>query len=229
VIEGLEKPFTDPMGPFPEDERLIAELLAHHEGKSWDEIIPGLGGTGVQQYVNDVSGVDVLKQYMYGSSFNIQGLYAGYTGPGSKTFTIPAQATALFDARLITDLSPQEVVARVRAHLDKHGYPDVQVRMKGGYSWSRTSIDAPLVKSFLRCVESYGGKPIVWPFQGYGGPWSIFHADFGAPVVFATGIGHGGQVGMPDEFFVLDGGGKVAGLTEIEKFCVDLLYDFAEH
>jgi len=228
VIAGLEKPFVEPMGPFPEDERLISELLAHYEGKSWEEIIPGLGGTGVKQYAHDVAGVDVLKQYMYGSTFNIQGLYAGYTGPGGKTFTIPEKATALLDARLITDLSPQEVIAKIRAHLDSHGYPDVQVRMKGGYSWSRTSVDAPLVQSFLRCVGEYGGTPIVWPFQGYGGPWSIFRSDFDAPVVFATGIGHGGGVGMPDEFFVLDGGGQVAGLAEIEKFCVDLLYDFAE-
>ncbi len=67
-----------------------------------------------------------------------------------------------------------------------------------------------------------------WPFQGYGGPWSIFRSDFDAPVVFATGIGYGGGVGEAREFFVLDGGGKVAGLPEVEMFCVDLLYDYAE-
>jgi hypothetical protein len=37
----------------------------------------------------------------------------------------------------------------------------------------------------------------------------------------------GVKVGMPDEYFVLDGGGKVPGLRELEAFCVDLLYDFA--
>ncbi|HBY94978.1 MAG TPA: peptidase M20 [Chloroflexi bacterium] len=227
VIKGLEEPFTAPAKPLPEDEQLIADLLAHYEGESWDEIIPGLAHAGVKKYVDDLSGVEVLKQYMYGSTFNIQGLYAGYTGPGTKTFTIPDKVTAVFDTRLITDLSPEEVIGKIGAHLEQHGYPDIQVRMKGGYSWSRTSINAPLVQSFLQAVEKYGGKAIIWPFQGYGGPWSIFRSEFGAPVVFATGLGHGGGVGAPDEFFVLDGGGNVPGLPEVEKFCVDLLYDFA--
>jgi acetylornithine deacetylase/succinyl-diaminopimelate desuccinylase-like protein len=227
IIDGLEKPFVDPIRPWPEDDQLITDLVARYGDKPWDEIIPGLAGAGVEQYSGDIQGLDVLKQYMYGSSFNIQGIYAGFTGPGTKTFTIPDKATALLDARLITDLSPEEVIDKIRAHLDRNGYSDVKVRMKGGYPWSRTSISAPLVKSFLHCVEQYGGKPIIWPFQGYGGPWSIFVSEFGVPVVFATGIGHGGGVGMPDEFFVLDGGGKVPGLAEIEKFCVDLLFDFA--
>ena len=42
-----------------------------------------------------------------------------------------------------------------------------------------------------------------------------------------TSAASNGRAGMADEFFVLDGGGKVPGLAEIEKFCVDLLYDFA--
>ena len=227
VIEGLEEPFVHPMQPLPEDEDLIRELLAAYRGKSWDETIPGLAGAGVKRYVDDVSGVEVLKRYLYGSSFNIQGIYAGYTGPGTRTFTIPDKATALLDARLITDLSPAQILDQVRAHLDRHGYPDVQVRMKGGYPWSRTSLHAPLVQSFLRCAGKYGGKTIIWPFQGYGGPWSIFTQEFGAPVVFGAGIGHGGGVDLPNEYFVLDGGGVVAGLPEVERFCVDLLYDLA--
>jgi hypothetical protein len=128
---------------------------------------------------------------------------------------------------MITDLTPTEIVQKIRTHLDTRGFADLAVRPKGSYSWSRTSVNAPLVQSFLRTVEKYGGQVIIWPFQGFGGPWSIFRRDFDAPVVFATGIGHGAGVGLPDEYFVLDGGGKVPGLPEIEKFCVDLLYDFA--
>jgi acetylornithine deacetylase/succinyl-diaminopimelate desuccinylase-like protein len=227
IIDGIHQIFTDPESPRPEDEQLIADLMAHYPDNNWDAIIPNLAGAGVDRYADDLVGLDVLKRYLYGSSFNIQGLYAGYTGPGSKTFTIPEKATALLDARLITSLSPEDVIGKIRQHLDDHGFPDVQVRMKGGYPGSRTSIDAPLVQSFLHCAEQSGAEVIIWPIQGGGGPWSIFNREFGAPVVFATGIGHGEGVGQPDEFFVLDGGGNVAGLREIERFCVDLLYDFA--
>ncbi len=228
LIEGLEE-VNGLAKPLPEDEQLIQQLLSHYEGKTWDEIIPGLAGAGVTVYAQNATGNDVLRRYMYGSSFNIQGIYAGYTGPGTRTFTIPEKATALMDVRMITDLTPEEIIGKVRAHLDKHGFGDVAVRAKGSYSWSRTSVQEPLVRSFLRTSDKYGAKVIAWPFQGYGGPWSIFRREFDAPVVFATGIGHGAGVGLPDEYFVLDGGGKVPGLREIEKFCVDLLYDFAEH
>jgi acetylornithine deacetylase/succinyl-diaminopimelate desuccinylase-like protein len=227
LIDGLSDLWDQPFEPLPEDEQLIQDLLDHYQGKTWDEIIPRLEGAGVKAYADDLSGEALLRRYLYGSTFNIQGLYAGYTGPGSRTFTIPDRATALFDARLVTDLPPDEIIRKIRAHLEQHGFPDVQVRQKGGYPWSRTSLEAPLVQSFLRCASKYGGKPVIWPFQGFGGPWSIFQAEFGAPVVFATGIGHAGRAGLPDEFFVLDGGGLVPGLAEIEKFCVDLLYDFA--
>lgn len=226
VIDGLQQSF-EPMEPLPEDEELIAKLLAQHEGQSWEQIIPRLAGTGVKKFVGDVSGTDILKQYMYSSTFNIQGIYGGYTGPGTRTFTIPDRATALFDARLITDLSPDEVIEKIRQHLVTSGFPEAQVRKRGGYSWSRTSLNASLVQSFLQTVEKYGGEPVIWPMQGFGGPWSIFRSDFDAPVVFATGIGHGGGVGAPNEYFVIDGGGKVNGLREIQHFCVDLLYDFA--
>jgi acetylornithine deacetylase/succinyl-diaminopimelate desuccinylase-like protein len=164
---------------------------------------------------------------MYGSTFNIQGLAAGYTGPGTRTFTIPERATALLDARLITELAPAQVVDVIRRHLDDAGYADVELRAKGGYPSSRTSLHAPLVRSFLRALDSLGANAVIWPYQGFGGPWSLFATEFDAPIVFATGPGHGGRVGAPNEFFVLDGAGRVAGLREIQRFCADLLFDFA--
>jgi hypothetical protein len=95
------------------------------------------------------------------------------------------------------------------------------------YPGSRTPHTASLVQSFLRSVEKRGGKPVVWPGQAYGGPWSFFAQDFGIPVVFASGIGHGAGVGLPDEYIVVDGGGKVSGLPEMARFGVDLVTDFA--
>jgi hypothetical protein len=119
------------------------------------------------------------------------------------------------------------VVALVRKRLDDTGFGDVDVHARGGYPSSRTSLRAPLVQSFLRALEPIGARPVIWPYQGYGGPWSLFATEFGAPIVFATGPGHGGRVGEPDEFFVLDGGGRVPGLREIQRFCAHLLFDFA--
>jgi acetylornithine deacetylase/succinyl-diaminopimelate desuccinylase-like protein len=227
AIDELEGLFLEDAPALAEDEALIGALLERFQGSTWDEAIPGLAGAGIMRFADDLEGEPVLRRYLYGSTFNIQGLAAGYTGPGTRTFTIPERASALLDARLITRLPPARVVELVRSCLEHAGYGDVEVRAKGGYPSSRTSLRAPLVQSFLRALEAIGGRPVIWPYQGFGGPWSLFATEFGAPIVFATGPGYGGGVGAQDEFFVLDGGGRVPGLREIQRFCVHLLFDFA--
>jgi acetylornithine deacetylase/succinyl-diaminopimelate desuccinylase-like protein len=209
------------------DREVMARLSKRLAGKPWDAAIPGLAGTGVSAFAGDHRGDDVLTRYVYGSSLNIQGMYSGYTGPGSRTYTIPKEAVARLDARLVTEASPQALLEALSRHLEARGFADVEVRVLSAYPGSRTASESPLVQSFLEAAARAGGDVVAWPMQGYGGPWSIFAQDFGAALVFATGIGRGEGVGMPDEYIVLDGGGKVPGLREIERFCVDFLTTFA--
>lgn len=212
----------------PESDRdLVDQLLQRFQGKEWAAVIPGLAGAGVTRFAGDLHGSDVLTHYIYGSSINIQGIYSGYVGPGSRTYTIPEQATARLDARLVTEAPPEALLAALSGHLDRHGFDDVEVAVLSAYPGSRSSHDAPLIQSFVRAATRAGGDVVTWPMQGYGGPWSIFARDFGIPLVFATGIGHGAGVGMPNEYLVIDGGGKVPGLREIERFCVDFVMDYA--
>jgi len=215
---------TEVDGP---DRALVDELLRHFEGRDWSAVIPGLTGAGVKTFAHGLEGPAVLFGYLYGSSLNIQGLRAGYTGPGTRTYTVPAEATALLDARLVTERDPERLVADLRAHLDAHGFADIELTVKSAYPACRTDPDASLVRSFLRAARRAGGKPVVWPLQGYGGPWAILARRFGLPLVFATGIGHGANVGLSDEYLVVDGGGMLPGLREMQRFCVDFVLDFA--
>ncbi len=211
----------------PAEQALFNGLLARFKDEDWDRAIPGLAGGGVTQFAGDVDGPEVLARYIYGSGLNLQGIYAGYTGPGTRTYTIPERATARFDARLMTDTAPAVLLDALRAHLCRHGFDDAEVRVLSAYPGSRTSPGAPLVQSFIRAVERAGGRLVIWPGQGYGGPWSIFAHEFGLPIVFATGIGHGAGVGLPDEYIVIDGGGRVPGFREMARFCVDFMADYA--
>jgi acetylornithine deacetylase/succinyl-diaminopimelate desuccinylase-like protein len=221
-------PPSEPVAGPESDRPLVEDLLRRFgDGASWTDAIPGLAGTGVRAFAHGLEGPDVLRGYLYGSSLNVQGLAAGYTGPGTRTYTIPHEATALLDARLCTERSPSELVDGLRAHLYARGFGDVEVTVKSAYPSCRTDPEAPLVRSFLRAARRAGGTPVVWPLQAYGGPWAILSRRFGLPLVFATGIGHGGGVGLPDEHLVLDGGGRVPGLREMERFCADFLLDFA--
>jgi acetylornithine deacetylase/succinyl-diaminopimelate desuccinylase-like protein len=210
-----------------EDRPLFDKLIEKYAGKPWQEVIPGLPGTGVARFAGDVDGPAVLARYMFGSSLNIQGIHAGYTGPGTRTYTIPEKATARLDARLVTTAQPAELIESLRQYLDARGFADIEVNVLSAYPGSRNRLEAPLVQSFLRALQRAGGSAVIWAMQGYGGPWSIFARDFGVPIVFGAGVGHGGGVAQPDEYIVLDGGGVVPGFREIQRFCVDFITDYA--
>ena len=226
AIEGWLPHLAEEVVPASE-KPLVDALLERFAGKPWADVIPAMAGPNVAKLTDDLSGPEVLTRYIYGSALNIQGVYSGYTGPGSRTFTIPEVATARLDARLVTSAAPEVFITALRKHLDDHGYSDVELNILSAYPGSRTPHTADLVQSFLRAVERRGGKPVIWPGQAYGGPWSFLAKDFGIPVVFGAGIGHGGGVALPDEFIVVDGGGKVSGLPEMARFGVDLVTDFA--
>ena len=61
-------------------------------------------------------------------ALNVVGLDIGYNGAGSKT-VVPATASCRLDIYPAEGLSAQDVCAKVRSHLDRHGFEDIQVTL----------------------------------------------------------------------------------------------------
>ncbi|MEM7124808.1 MAG: M20/M25/M40 family metallo-hydrolase [Chloroflexota bacterium] len=70
--------------------------------------------------------VELLKAIHYGASCNIAGLNAGYTGAGMKTI-VPMDAMAKMDFRCPPKLEPADQLKKLQAHLDKHGFDDIEI------------------------------------------------------------------------------------------------------
>ena len=65
-------------------------------------IIPNAAGPGrVQRFVDDLDGMALLERYLFTPTFNIDGLYGGYIGPGSPTFSLPDRVVCNMDIRLV--------------------------------------------------------------------------------------------------------------------------------
>jgi hypothetical protein len=64
--------------------------------------------------------------------------------------------------------------------------------------------------------------------QPFGGPWAHYARALGIPSLFGAAPGHGARATTSDEFFVLEGAGKVAGLIGLELYFMDLLRAVAE-
>ena len=185
-------------------------------------------GLGVEKWIGGMSPRDALIEYLFNTTLNVDGIWAGYTGPGMKTI-LPHIATAKMDSRLVPDQDPDSALALIRAHLDGNGFTDITLRKLSGYPPAQSSVSAPLVRAAIGTYHKYGFPPSVAPRLAGSAPYYVFTKRLGLPMV-AGGIGHGSGAHGPDEYMVIEPkqGSRVAGLAQIEKFYVDLLHALAE-
>lgn len=160
---------------------------------------------GVAHFLRDLTGGAALRiAEVFEPTCTICGLDSGYQGAGSKT-VLPARAKAKVDFRLVPDQTPEDVLQKLRAHLDREGFPDVAITFLGGEPPARTDPDHPFVKLVVDSAEPvYGTKMAIVPMIGGSGPNHAFVHDLGLPVVCA-GLGHPGtQAHAPNENLRLD-------------------------
>jgi acetylornithine deacetylase/succinyl-diaminopimelate desuccinylase-like protein len=185
-------------------------------------------GMGVERWIGDLSGREFVLEWLFNTTLNINGIRGGYTGPGMKTI-LPHRATAKVDSRLVPNQTPDDALRMIRAHLDANGFRDIELRKLSGYPPAQTSVSTPLVQAALSTYNKYGLTPSVTPRLAGSAPYYVF-TDLGLPMI-PVGIGHGSGAHAPNEYMVVEAreGSRVAGLPEVEKFYVDMLYALAEH
>ncbi len=228
TVEGLDKAFVERRTLAPWEQECLTTLQARFAGRDPHTVIPGLSpNTPVMAFKRNLAGPDLLKEYLYASSVNVSGLRSGYVGPGSASFLLPHIATATLDIRLVSDLTAEEVLGRLRAHLDRAGYPEMQLRVFGAFDGGQTAPDADIVEATLATLRAHGYPAVVWPMVAFGGPWAHLPKALGIPALRGAAPGYGDRMAGANEFFVVEGDGTVPGLAGIERYYVDLLYAYA--
>ncbi len=144
---------------------------------------------GVKEFLKGLAGGTALKvEEVFSPTCTICGLTSGYQGSGSKT-VLPARASAKVDFRLVPNQKPEDVLKKLRAHLDAQGFSDVQIIYHGGDAAARTDPDHPFVKLVVDAAQDVYGAPMrIVPMTGGSGPNYPFVHELGLPV--AT-MGHG--------------------------------------
>jgi len=182
---------------------------------------------GVQQWARNASWRQALEDLASRPTVNIEGLVGGYTGQGGMTI-LPHRAAAKLDLRLVPDMTHQGSVEKLKAHLAKHGFGDIEVNVTGGYDPNTTPADARLIKAESEVYRAAGIEPIYWPRRGGSWPGYVFT---GAPLQLPAGhfgLGHGMRAHAPDEYFLIESQNlKVKGLDEAIRSYVDYLYAIA--
>ena len=209
-------------GPNDEESRLINSMVANQDDVRFQQAL------GVSRWIDGLTGVDAIIETMYLPSLNINGIWGGYAGVGTKTI-LPHMATAKVDSRLPPGVDPQKMMQLVRAHLDRHGYEDIEIRQLGGYPAAHTSVSSDLVQASIGVFKKYGISPRVNPWITGSAPFYQFSSRLELPMVF-TGMGYGTGAHAPNEIMVIEpiDGSGIKDLAGIEKSYVDILYALAE-
>jgi acetylornithine deacetylase/succinyl-diaminopimelate desuccinylase-like protein len=200
---------------------IIAEKVANTKEEDVKKLL------GVQHWVRDLSYRDALERLASQPTVNIEGMYAGYTGPGGKTI-LPSRATAKLDMRLVPDQTAAEAEAKLKAHLAKRGYGDIEVKVTGGYDPTQTDEHSALIRASTAVYKEEGLAVSLSPRLAGSWPGYVFT---GPPVSLPAGhfgTGHGSRAHAPDEYYVIESSNPVVrGMAEATLSYVRHLYALA--
>jgi acetylornithine deacetylase/succinyl-diaminopimelate desuccinylase-like protein len=217
--------FRDAMPPDKDDLMLIEKLSKTWTPKREEEF---KNIFKVKSFVDGVEGTEMLRKLLFSPTLNIDGIWGGYTGEGTKTL-LPHKVTAKMDVRLVPKMRNESILPLIRKHLDDHGFREVDVRkLEEGYDWARTSYKEPAVQAVLKSYREMGAEPEVWPTGTGSAPFYLFNREpVNLPVV-TGGLGHGALAHSPNEYIVIDEGGPTGGLKTLEKSYVAILDNFSK-
>jgi len=182
---------------------------------------------GVNHWIDDLPFEEALQRLAQEPTVNIEGLVAGYTGPGGKT-VLPGRAVAKLDLRLVPNQTRAEAETKLRAHLDAHGFPDVEVNVSGGYDPTETDEKSRLIQTELATYERAGIQATLNPRLAGSWPGATFTSPPVSIPAGHFGMGHGAGAHAPDEYYLIESTNpKVAGLVDATMGYADFLYQLA--
>jgi len=141
----------------PEDEELLRRQFERFDAAEARREL------GITQFAWGLDGWEAVKRRHYGPTANICGILAGYTGEGGKTI-IPNEIRVKMDFRCPPNLEPARQLEKLRAHLHRHGFDDVELTVHTARANPyKTSPREPIAQAVIRAAEQvFGGMPTVY-------------------------------------------------------------------
>ena len=144
-----------------------ADLLRQWENCGFDEEAY-LSAVGMTRPHGE-EGYSTLVQQWARPTLEINGLWGGYQGAGSKT-VIPAQAHCKLTCRLVGDMNPDQLRNKVRAHVEARLDADARVTWDGDLEGSPAAVmntDRPEFEKARQALSDEWAREAV--FCGMGG------------------------------------------------------------
>ena len=146
----------------------------------------------------------LLAKYFFEPTVNICGIRSGYTDHGGTKTVLPGEAYAKVDIRLVPNMTVEGTLRKLKAHLRRRGFEDLEIEVHGPYGPARTPSDAWIVGAAEAACREHGKEPEVWPSSGGTMPAFVFTEYLKVPWL-GYGLGYGARAHAPNEFATIDG------------------------
>ncbi len=183
--------------PTPVERQRVSDLGFDEESYRVSAGVPALFGE---------QGYGTLERQWLRPTLEVNGLYGGYQGPGSKT-VIPATAHAKLSCRLVPGQDPETVLRRVTAHLAASAPRGVEVLctpLPGGAPAYRLDPRHPVLDIARRSLRRCSGEEPVTVMMGGTVPVAnTFRRVLGIDTIFFSFSTADEDFHAPNEFFRL--------------------------
>ena len=165
-----------------------------------------LAEAGDSRAATGEAGFSTLERIWARPTAEINGMWGGHIGPGTKTI-IPREAHAKLSFRLVADQDPADVLAGLQEYVAGRTPPGVEARVVvpgPGVRPSHSPVDSPAVQAARRAMGRAFGREVLFTREGGSGPEADLAEVLGAPLVFvAVGL-DGDRIHAPNEKVDMD-------------------------
>jgi acetylornithine deacetylase/succinyl-diaminopimelate desuccinylase-like protein len=185
--------YYDRVLPLSDEERDLLARLPFDE-KNW------LTDAGQSGSLYGEEGYSTLERIWARPTAEINGMWGGHTGPGSKTI-IPKAAHAKISFRLVADQDPADVAAAFREYVAAHTPEGLEatVTTQPAVRPCHSPIHSPAVQAGRRALQRAFGREVLFTKEGGSGPEADLAEILAAPLVFvAVGL-DSDQIHAPNE------------------------------
>ena len=176
---------------------------------------------GVEKFLGDEHGENLLTRLYYQPTCNICGITAGYQGEGSKT-VLPGKASCKIDFRLVPGQDPQHILKLLRRNLDSHGFSDIEIKCDSSCEAFRSDPNSPFCKAVVRTMEElFHEQPCIQCTSGGTSPMYAFCKAENIPAAMFGASSKSANIHSPNEHLAID------AFIDMIRITATMMYEFA--
>ncbi len=126
---------------------------------------------------------EFYSRLLFKPTLTINGIKGGHSGAGTKNI-IPCEVTAKMEIRLVYDQDPEDLMEKVKKHIQRHNPKIRLTREEEDMRPSRTSSELDISKAVIRAVEKgFNETPLIYPAMGGSLPDYVWTKVLGVPSI----------------------------------------------